>query len=144
MSDPVEQAVDYFRQGFSCAQAVCAAFAPGLGLDAESALRVAGAFGGGIARQGALCGAAGGALMALGLRYAPTQPDSAAKDYAYAQGREFLRRFRERFGALNCRELLACDVSDPQELERARQEGLFQSMCPQFVRGAAEIVAEML
>jgi C_GCAxxG_C_C family probable redox protein len=145
MTDRIEQASAYFKQGFSCAQSVLAAFAPSLGLDTETALRVAGAFGGGIAQRGDLCGAVSGALMVLGLRYGRTRPeDQAAKDTTYRQANEFMRRFSERHGTFTCRELLNCDVSDAQELERARREGLFTLLCPSFVRDAAEIVEELI
>jgi len=39
----VEIAVASFSEGFSCSQAVLSAFAPGLGLDRPTALRVAAA-----------------------------------------------------------------------------------------------------
>ena len=42
-------AVDCLKEGFNCSQAVFSAFAPELGLDRETALRVAAAFGGGMA-----------------------------------------------------------------------------------------------
>ena len=61
-------ALSRFSEGFSCSQSVLAAFAPELGLDADAALRVSAAFGGGMGRLGDTCGAVTGALMVLGLR----------------------------------------------------------------------------
>jgi hypothetical protein len=40
-----DRAVDYMRKTFSCSQAVFSTFSPALGLDEETALKVAGAFG---------------------------------------------------------------------------------------------------
>lgn len=42
-----EDAVQSFRQGFSCSQAVLAALSESLGLDKQRALRISQAFGGG-------------------------------------------------------------------------------------------------
>ena len=50
MSDKVEKALDVYGQGYSCAQAVIAAFANELGMDLETAMRFAGGFGGGMRR----------------------------------------------------------------------------------------------
>ena len=65
-----EVAVDCFEEGFNCSQAVVSAFAPELGLDRETALRVAAAFGGGMGRTGETCGAVSGALMVIGMQLA--------------------------------------------------------------------------
>ena len=64
----IDVAGSRFSEGFSCSQSVLAAFAPELGLDADAALRVSAAFGGGMGRTGGTCGAVTGALMVLGLQ----------------------------------------------------------------------------
>ena len=133
-----------FHAGFNCAQAVFAAFAADLGLDADAALRIASPFGGGIGRTGQICGAASGGLMALGLRHGFSRTDDkTAKDRMYAQTRDFLARFQARQGAITCRGLLGHDISDPAEYQVIRAQGLFTSVCPQAVAAAAEIVEEM-
>ena len=48
MSRRSEQAVSCFSEGFNCSQAVLSTFGQEMGLDRESALRVAGMFGGGM------------------------------------------------------------------------------------------------
>ncbi len=62
-------AVSLFRQGFSCSQAVAAAFAEEFGLDKETALRLSQGFGGGIARSADWCGALTGAFLVIGLKH---------------------------------------------------------------------------
>jgi hypothetical protein len=49
-----------------------------------------------------------------------------------------------RNGALCCRELLGCDLTTAEEVETARQKGLFAERCPCFVRDAAEALEEVL
>ena len=136
----VQVAVTTFGEGFSCSQAVLSALAPGLGLDRETALRVAGAFGGGMGRMGLTCGAVTGALMVIGLKYGNVEAgDKQAKEKTYAVVREFVERFRSRNGAIACRELLGHDISTPEGMQLIREKGLFASRCPKLVGDAIEI-----
>jgi hypothetical protein len=61
----IEQAVAYFKEGFSCSQAIVAAYAPSLGLDRDTALKIASGFGGGMGRLAETCGAVTGSFMVL-------------------------------------------------------------------------------
>ena len=139
-------AVACFKEDFNCSQAVFSINAPMLGLDRETALRVAAAFGGGIGRTGETCGAASGALMAIGLRYGQhTAEDKDAKEKTYDLAAEFLNRFAARNnGCVKCRELLGHNVGTPEGRQAAREQGLFETLCPKFVRDAAEIVEQLL
>jgi C_GCAxxG_C_C family probable redox protein len=140
-----DEAAETFHGGFNCAQAVLAAFAPELGLEHELALRVAGGFGGGIGRMGEVCGAVTGAVLAIGLKYGKYQPeDNAAREKTYALVQEFARRFQERHGHLLCRDLLGCDISTPEGRKQASDSGLHDTLCPQLVRDATEIVEALL
>jgi C_GCAxxG_C_C family probable redox protein len=141
-----EAAVRMFEREFACSQSVFAAFADPAEIPRETALRVAAGFGGGFGRTGEACGAVTGAIMALGLRHCgrPAELDPLGKEQAYPAVREFLARFKARHGAIVCRELLGCDLGVPEELQRARDLGLFKSRCPAFVRTAAEILEELL
>ena len=65
MNNP-ERAVALFKEGFNCSQAVLAAYGEQFELKQELALRVAGAFGGGMGRMGETCGAVTGAIMVRG------------------------------------------------------------------------------
>ena len=140
-----EQAESMFAQGYSCSQSVLTAFAERFGLNRDQALRVSAAFGGGMSRAGETCGAVTGGLMALGLYAGSTDPeDKAAKERTYALGQAFMARFRARFSDLDCRCLLGVDLSQPGGNQAARDQGLYKSVCPGLVLGAAEIVEEIL
>jgi C_GCAxxG_C_C family probable redox protein len=103
MLDPIKQAGQLFNQGFTCSQAIFAAFAPQLGLSEEIALKIASPFGGGIARTGDLCGVVTGAVMVLGLRYGHTTPvEPNSKELSYQKVREFLTLFQEHHQDLLC------------------------------------------
>jgi C_GCAxxG_C_C family probable redox protein len=142
MTDPAETAVSLFQSNFNCAQSVLAAFAPRLGLEQARALKLASPFGGGVARRGQVCGTLTGALMVLGLVQGADTP--AGKEDAYRLGQEFLQRFESKHGTILCRDLLGFDISTPEGRRQAQEKGLFTSLCPLFVRDAAEIVQAML
>ena len=138
-------AVCLFRQGFSCSQAVAAAFAPDLGLDREAALRVAQPFGGGIARRADWCGAITGALLVIGLKHGRVRAeDTAARDRTYALVNTFIDRFAARYGQIRCRDLLGCDIGTPEGQKQAETQKLHQTKCEDFVRDAAAILEELL
>jgi C_GCAxxG_C_C family probable redox protein len=144
MSRP-QDADRYFRQGFSCSQAVLAAVSEPLGLDKERALKLSQAFGGGMARMGLTCGAVTGAMLAIGLKCGRTRPeDEEAKEKTYALVHEFIRRFRDRHGSIVCRELIGVDLSSPRGHKLGEERGVFQNLCPGFVAGAVEILDEIL
>ena len=141
----VEEALAYFAEGFSCAQAVCAAYAPLYGMEREMALRAAGAFGGGMGRSGQMCGAVTGAIIVIGLKHGKTQAeDNATREMCYALAAEFIRRFEARHGALTCPGLLGCHIGTPEGRALAHDKGLYESICANLVKDAAEILEEVL
>lgn len=134
-----------FRSGFTCSAAVFSTFSHELGLDADTAKKLACGFGGGISHTGNICGAVSGAILVIGLKYGKTQEgDDAATGKTRATVREFMQEFVRKNGSINCTELLAHDLSNPDELSRAREKGLFKTKCPALVRDAAEILEKIL
>lgn len=142
MKDPIKIAQERFSQGFNCSQSVFSAFAADLGLSDEAALKLTSPFGGGVAHQGQICGAVTGALMVLGL--GKGEATLEAKDQNYVLPEEFVKRFQERNGTLLCRDLIGYDISNQDELQAARESGVFKSSCPGYVKAAAELVSAIL
>jgi C_GCAxxG_C_C family probable redox protein len=142
MTDPIQTAQDRFAQGFSCSQAVFSAFAPRFGIEAETALKLASPFGGGVARQGDVCGAVTGALLVLGLERGSATVKE--KDETYRIAEDLLKRFQERHGAILCRDLIGHDLSTPGGLQSAREQKVFTTICPILVEDAAKLVAEFV
>ncbi|MGD9118277.1 MAG: C-GCAxxG-C-C family protein [Dehalococcoidia bacterium] len=138
MSD-VERAVDCFEEGFNCCQAVLSSYGPRFGLDRESALKIASGFGGGVGHLGESCGAVTGALMVIGLK-----GDASAPEATYRLVDRFLDKFKARQGSIFCRQLLGYDISTPQGLQAIKDRGLFDNLCPNFVRASAEILEDIL
>jgi C_GCAxxG_C_C family probable redox protein len=145
VSDRVSRALADLEGGFNCAVSVLSAFAADFDWPVHHARQVAGAFGGGMGRTGATCGAVTGALMAIGLAYAKTRAeDDAARDRCYAEAAAFLQAFEQRCGSLACRTLLGHDVSTPEGYAAAQNSGAFRTVCPGYLRAAVELVEERL
>jgi len=145
MEDERDLAVDCFDLGFNCAQSVLSTFGVRYGLDVDQALRVAGGFGGGMARLGETCGAVTGAMMVIGLLYGKTrQKDDAAKEKTYRVVHQFVDQFTDRNGSIFCRELLGCDISTAEGSQQARDAHLYKTLCPLYVRFSAEILQNLI
>lgn len=140
----VGEAVNCFQEGFSCSQAVFSSYAPELGLDKETALKISGSFGGGIGRMAETCGAVSGAYMVIGLKYATAELDPAAKEETYAKVREFAKKFKEKNKSTVCSELLGCNISTEEGMKEFKERKLITTLCADFVRNAAEILEEIL
>ena len=140
-----EKAAALFSEGFSCSQAVFAAYSDMFGLDRETSLRISQPFGGGMAHLGEACGAVTGAFMLLGLKHGRTRAeDLAARDRTYAAMRAFVERFKGLHCSIQCRCLLGLDLGTEEGMRQAREKNLFKTLCAKYVENAAEIVGELL
>mgnify|MGYP002725652951 CR=1 FL=1 len=145
MSAKADRAVAMFVDGFSCAQSLLATYGPDLGLERETALKVAAPFAGGVSRTDGPCGAGSGALLVLGLKYGHTSPDDeAGEERVRSLVQEFLRRYEARKGCTDCTGLLGANLAVPADLERVKEEDLAQRVCPDLVRTSCEILEELL
>lgn len=143
--EKIDKALSYFLNNFNCSQAVIAAYAEELGMNPEEALKVSCAFGGGMGALGKTCGAVTGALMVIGLKYGKFKPeDTTSKQKTYELTKEFIKRFVEKNDTTECKTLLDEDLSTTQGYQNAKEKGLFENLCPNFVKDAIEILEEIL
>lgn len=139
-----EKRVDrLFDEGFDCSQIVLGEVSERLGMTKEQAYAAAACFGIGMA-QGGVCGAATGALIAIGLRYGNTKPgDMESKSTVFDKRAEFMKRFAEMNGKVNCPDLLGQRIDTLQDLFMTRSTGLY-SKCPGYCVNAVRILEDML
>lgn len=120
-----ERAMELFKQGYNCSQAVFASCADLYGIQDESlALRLAASFGGGTGRMRMTCGAANGMFMLAGLHNGSATPhDNNGKMANYAFVQQLAGEFKDKYGSLVCAELLglAPKPQDPKPEERTPQ-----------------------
>ncbi|UCF07679.1 MAG: C_GCAxxG_C_C family protein [Thermoplasmata archaeon] len=140
-----EEAAGYFKDDYNCCQAIVMTYGPDFGLSKDIGMRLGTGFGGGIARHGEVCGAATGAIIVLGLKYGMTgESDDNAREETYEQVGEFINKFKILNGSIRCRDLLNCNISTLEGRQIAKERDLFNTLCPRFVKDAAEILEEML
>lgn len=147
MSDRVERAVELFKSGFNCSQAVFAAFAGEFGMDEETALKVSAGLGGGVGRSREVCGAVCGASMVVGFKYGAVQgDDTESKQKCYEVVQEIIAEFRKTNPTIICRELLSLSENTPTDPKpEARTEQYYKKRpCVQIVEDAARAVEKIL
>ncbi len=105
----------------NCAQAVLLNYCPQE--HKELAEKMMENFVGGLHMQGKTCGCVIGSLAALPL--IEQKDDISASD--------FIKAFEREYGTLLCKDLLTYDISQPQELAKAKEEGLFTALCPKII-----------
>ena len=153
-----ERAVELFKQGFNCSQAVFASCADLYGIDDEAlALRLSASFGGGMGRMRLVCGAASGMFLLAGLHNGSATPhDNEGKMANYAFVQELAGEFKGKYGSLICAELLGLAPrgstdrytdraqntdrisTDPKPEERTKQY-YEKRPCPEMIAEAVRI-----
>ena len=125
IEERAQLAVELFKQGFNCSQAVYASCADLYGVtDEQLALRLSASFGGGMGRMRLVCGAASGMFMLAGLHNGSSTPhdnEGKMKNYAFVQ--QLAGEFKGKYGSLICAELLglAPKPEEPKPAERTQQ-----------------------
>ena len=115
-----------------------------LGITEETALKFGSCFGGGM-RKGEVCGACTGALMALGMKFGMSEVgDFKNQQIADGYARRFLDEFAKQNGSYLCRDLLKRNLASEEERQKAREEGLFASVCPKMIESAVCIAEQMI
>jgi C_GCAxxG_C_C family probable redox protein len=142
-----QRAVELFKQGFNCSQAVFASCADLYGItDEQLALRLSASFGGGMGRMRLVCGAASGMFMLAGLHNGSATPhDNTGKMANYAFVQQLAGEFKARYGSLICAELLglAPRPEDPKPAERTPQY-YEKRPCPEMIAEAVRIYLKSL
>ena len=144
-----QRAVELFKNGYNCSQAVFAACADLYGVEDEQlALRLSASFGGGMGRMRLVCGAASGMFMLAGLHNGSATPhDNEGKMANYAFVQQLAGEFKGKYGSLICAELLGlapkgqCNINldlDPRPADRT-PEYYEKRPCGEMVAEAVRI-----
>lgn len=139
-----EIAVETFKKGFNCAQAVFSAYSAELGIDDKTAKVSSAAFGGGIARQQLTCGAVTGALMLIGSKFYDANNHAETKNLVYDKSNLFLEEFKRKHKTISCMELLGFDMKDEAAMKKAKEEDTFQKVCSEYIADAGKIVEKII
>ena len=146
MSKKQEKAMELFKEGYNCSQAVLLAFSDELGMDKETATKAAAAFGGGMSRLREVCGAVSGMMFVSGMMNASVDPkDANAKSELYAKSQELAKAFEQENGSIICRELLGLTEKRQEPTPEVRTAEYYKKRpCVELVGCAAKILEDLL
>ena len=146
MNNHHECAVRLFKEGYNCSQAVLGAYCEEIGMDFETAIKLASSFGGGMGRLREVCGAVSAMFMVAGLKFGYTVPmDKSIKQKHYELVQMLSQRFKEQNGSIICRELLGLEVQHDSPVPDSRTEKYYKKRpCAELVKCAAKILDEVL
>jgi len=140
-----EIASEYMKNGYNCAQSIIKAYANEVGINQEDAVRMASSLGGGVGRNGHICGAVTGAAVIIGMKFGTTDPANfRAKEEAYNRTNELLEKFSAENKSILCKELIPYDMKNPEDLKKAREAGVFTKQCPLYVTSAGRILETII
>lgn len=137
-----EKALNLFRDGFNCSQAVMLAFCDVMDIDEKTALKISSSFGGGMGRMREVCGAVSGMFMVAGMLYGYTDADDGdSKNGHYKRIQQLAGQFRELNGSYICRELLKDVPHTSDHISTERTEEFYKLRpCERMVCDAARIM----
>ena len=145
MSEKSEKAKELFKSGYNCSQAVLGVFCEELGMDFDTAMKIACPFGGGMGRMREVCGTVSGMFLASGLAFSAADNSAENKAHQYKIVQELAQKFKDKNGSIICRELLQGVTSDNTPIPRDRtQEYSKKRPCVELVGDAVEIFEQYL
>ncbi len=135
-----EKAINYFRDGYNCAQAIVL----GCAGEDKTLTKAAAAFGGGMGRMQKTCGAVTGAYIYIGLTYGVEGiPADSDKVNVYSRVCRFKEEFVRKNGTDQCSELLGEDLNTPEGKARIKERGLHEKVCEKCLRDAIDILNDL-
>ena len=133
VSERIKIADELHRKGYSCSQAVAVACADMVDVPKEFLFRATEGFGAGMGTMDGVCGALTGGLLIAGLKNSSGNLDSPkSKGATMKISRAMLTSFRDKSGAIICRELKGIDT------------GKMLCSCPNCIKHGVEVVEENL
>lgn len=129
------------KKGYNCSQVVLCYFAEDFELDEETALKISCPFEMGMYESGQ-CGAVTAGYMVLGLKYGST--DFNERIELAKKTLSFKKEFQEKMGSTNCNELLGMKVMEDNNIEKAAEEGLLESVCGKAILTAISIIENII
>lgn len=131
MSARIKMADELHRKGYNCSQSVAVACADLVDVPAETLFKATEGYGFGMGTMDGTCGALTGALLIAGLKNSTGNLDSPkSKGATMKISKAMLMNFREKSGAIICRELKGVDT------------GKMLCSCPDCIKHGVEVVEE--
>lgn len=146
MEKSYEECLRYFNSGgeggFNCAESTVYGLSSILHIESKDLLRIATPFGGGLGRNGYICGSLLMGVLFLGYRFGRDNPNDP-RGPAYQAVDTLLQKFRARYGSLNCRELTGLDLKRIDNTGEEKQR-VHETVCRPIVLQVCQWVREIM
>ena len=141
-----ETAMEYFKNGYNCSQALVMTFQDLIPVEPNLLLKMSSSFGGGMGRLREVCGAVTGMFMVAGFLYGFDGPESTGeKAEHYGRIQELAHRFEEEHGSIICREMLGLSARRDTPVPEERTKEYYKKRpCVEIVGDAAEILEKYI
>jgi C_GCAxxG_C_C family probable redox protein len=138
----VEEVHKGSAEGLNCSERVFLVIHSLLETDVSSeSVALMSGFGGGVAgTRDNMCGAVSGGVAGIGLVYGRRAPPKGNRDRVYEVSKDFVGRFKTRFGTTICGELIGDLLREATEESEEKRK----ARCSQYTLNAAKMCAETL
>jgi len=146
-----EKAARYFQERppnfpvgrpYNCCESVLLTLAEYLGVESDLIPRIATGIGAGFSLNGFTCGSISGAAIAIGLKYGRKSSEENPQT-TWKRVDEFIEAFKDRWGAVTCRELTGLDVKTAEGMKEYLRS-VHDYACTERVKFAVEKAVEIL
>ncbi len=126
--------------GFNCCESTLYGLKKCLGIENDDIPKIGTPFGGGIGREGHVCGSLIGGLIILGFKYGRESIKEERKP-SYEAARRLLEKFKDEYGTIDCAEITELDLQDEQQVEEEK-EYVHENICRPLVQNVCKWVQE--
>lgn len=146
MNTNYKKAVNYFKQGYNCAQSVFLTYCEEFGIDRILALKLSSSFGGGMGKLREVCGAVSAMFAVAGLKYGYTENnDDEIKEKHYTLIQKLSKEFKKEHKTIICKELLELNEKEFSPIPSKRTEEYYKIRpCEKFIKSACQIIDKNL
>ncbi len=137
-----KRAASHFKSGFMCAESIFLAIAEHYQIESDLIPKLATGFCSGLAQTRTLCGAVSGGILGINLITGRNASDNyPEQNYQFIQ--DYLGKFKEIFGAIDCADLLGCNLNEEVCARKFHEEKMIEH-CYKYVEKGTKIVLNLL
>lgn len=143
MESHYQKSIHYFTNSYNCAQSVFTAYQEHTGIEKADSIKIATAFGGGIANLQKTCGAISGALMVLGTTLYNPHNSAVTKDIVNQYSETLINLIDRKYGSSTCKAISGVDFTSEKPLSPDAKERMHRN-CFQVIEDVCIILDEMI
>ena len=127
---------------YNCCESVLLILAEYLDIDSKLIPKIGTAIGAGVSLNGLLCGSISSVAIAMGLKYGRNNQEENPR-LAWDMMNKYVNIFKDRFGAVNCRQLTGLDLKTKEGLKEYFTR-VHDYACAERLKFAIEKAVEIL